>query len=40
MEEVLTYMMIGIGSLVGVLLLYLTKEIYSTDSRFRRSHKE
>lgn len=35
MLDILTYMVIGIGSIAGVMLLYVVKEIYSTNSRFR-----
>lgn len=35
MQETLLYMVIGIGGLAAVCLLYIVKEIYSTNSRFR-----
>jgi len=35
MLDILTYMVAGIGALVAVLLLYLVKEIYSTNDGFR-----
>ncbi len=35
MQEILLYMVIGIGTLAVVLMLYLVTEIYSTNSRFR-----
>ncbi len=36
MMDVLTYMVAGIGAVAGALLLYLVKEIYSTNNRFRQ----
>lgn len=32
MEEILTYMVAGVGALAAVCLLYVVKEIYSTNS--------
>jgi hypothetical protein len=33
--DILTYMVTGIGALVAVLLVYLVKEIYTTNHGFR-----
>lgn len=35
MQDILLYMVMGIGGLAAVLLLYIVKEIYSTNNRFR-----